>query len=192
MWKWSNNNNKAKTPTTLPLNKSQKRKAGQPNTSAKWNSWIFGTSATKISFRSISMMLLLLLVDFTTAYKNFRTHVSFHYERSHAKRTPCTWSKKIESLFTLRLTHIESESKGTLIRRANACASFAIRFSALPHLISVEFQCVCASVSTEHTQSVCRLVQLQNRKPTEKINRVQEKKVIFWNEWVECKENENY
>lgn len=36
--------------------------------------------------------------------------------------------------------------------------------------------CVRASVSTEHTQSVCRLVQLQNRKPTEKINRVQEKR----------------
>lgn len=36
MWKWSNNNNnKARTPTTLPLNNSQKREAR--------NSWFFGT-----------------------------------------------------------------------------------------------------------------------------------------------------
>lgn len=127
--------------------------------------------------------MLVLLFDFMIAYKNFSyTYVNFHYERAHIQnRIPCTWSKKIESLFTLRWHTLNQNPKAHSSRRANACA----RLSSDLHLFHISFRSnsnsfVCVSFSSEQTQSVCRLVQLQNRKPTEKINRVQKKADFFF------------
>lgn len=52
--------------------------------------------------------------------------------------------------------------------------------------------CVCVfSVSLEHTQSICRLEQLQNRKPRKKINGVQKKQLFGTNESNETKRTPN-